>query len=1219
MVLPTPFFLRFCFATVLALGLSTALHAQNTVLTNQTAAALAQNIGGSGVSISNPILNCPPNANGIFSAPSSSLNMPSGILLTTGTAAGPTVFQPGVGFANVNNFYPGDPQLQSIAGDNTFDACILEFDFVPVSSQIQFNYIFGSEEYPEYVNMGYNDAFAFFISGPGIMGQQNLAVVPGTSTPVTIDNINSFTNSTYYVDNQFGTSVVYDGHTTTLTATANVLACSTYHFKFVIADGGDEIFDSGVFLQENSLTSGGPLSAIVPNAFVQHAVCNTPGSATVVVTGGIPSSYTFQWNTIPPQNTPTATNLTPGTYTVTVTSFDCVNYQTATASVTILQTNPVTASIAATPVTCNGLSNGQATANVQGATAPISYTWTPTGPNAPTLTGLAPGPVSVQVVDANGCTASASAQITQPPPLTISNVQTQNVSCHGWSNGAITLTPSGGNGGYTFAWTPNVSNSNQATNLSAGPYQFVVTDALGCQTSGQATVSQPPPLTVSASVGQSVSCFGGSNGSATATASGGTGQIGFSWNTQPVQTTATAINLSQGTYTVTATDANGCQATASVQITQPPQLQVSITNVQQVACFGQATGSATAQASGGTGAISYAWNTNPIQTTATASGLTAGTYSVAAVDANGCIAGASVQITQPPQLTVTASAQNATCHAASNGSLSASAAGGAPSYAFSWNNGALTGPNHNNLPAGTYDLVVTDANGCTATASVTIGQPSPLSVTLTNVQNVSCNGLNDGQATALASGGPGGFLYLWLPGNQTTATATGLGANTYTVYVTDNLFCDTVSATVTITDPPPVVLTVNAQPDTLVCSGTQVTLSASGAQNYSWMPGNLSGSSVQVLVISEITYNVSGSDANGCLGTGSIHLGVLPNPTASLTASPNQVCAGQPLSLDASGSSTPAPGSLTSVDWDMDGNNLFEITNGGLSQTLNTSTPGTYTVNIMVTNNHNCKDLESVTFTVHPVPVVAFSAPSVCDGNAVGFVNQSSISPSEPLTYAWTFGSGTAGSSQANPSFTYPGPGTYPVTLTVTSQNGCVRTDSLIVTVHPNPEVAFTAQLQCFNVVDFKVDDADSALSYQWDFGDLQSASEIALQHTYAQGGTYAVALTATNSFGCETTVTQNVEVQSSVPLEKVQLPNILTPNGDGLNDQLVIAPNFDECADFEVLIFNRWGNLVYRYNQNGTAFEGKNMGGIRLQPGVYFYVIRSGNVEKNSSLTIVQ
>ncbi|MCS6980564.1 MAG: PKD domain-containing protein, partial [Flavobacteriales bacterium] len=697
------------------------------------------------------------------------------------------------------------------------------------------------------------------------------------------------------------------------------------------------------------------------------------------------------------------------------------------------------------------------------------------------------------------------------------------------------------------------------------------------------------------------------------------GQIGYTWNTTPVQTTATATNLSQGTYTVTATDANGCQASATVQIMQPSPLQVAITNISHVSCFGLSNGTATAVASGGVGSYSYSWNTTPPQNAATATGLGAGTYSVMVTDGNGCQNGVSIQITQPSQLTVSVNAQNASCHGTNTGSIQATAQGGTPNYTYSWNNGALMGPSHSNLPAGTYNVLVTDANGCTASAQGTISQPAPLAVSITNVQHVSCFGANDGSATAVPSGGPGGYLYLWLPGGQTTPTVSGLGPATYTVYVADNLLCDTVSATVTINEPPPVTLSLSASPGTEVCSGTAVTLSASGAQDYTWNPGALQGSSIQVAIVNNTTYDVIGTDANGCIGIGSITLTVLPNPVASLQASPPEVCAGQVLTLDASGSTTPSPGSVTAVDWDMDNNNIFEITNGGFTQSVNTSTPGTYTVQAMVTNSDGCKDIQAVTYTVNPVPVAAFSAANVCDGTALNFNNQSSMTPGGTLNYQWDFGAGGTGSTQPSPSYTYPGPGSYPVTLTVTSDKGCISQAYDTVQVYPNPPVAFTVQPQCFHVVDVSVTDPQNDLSYMWDFGDQSSATETIYQHTYEQAGTYTITLTATNAFGCQSSTSQNVDVIKSVPLSQVQLPNIITPNGDGLNDRLLIDPNFEQCTEYEVLIFNRWGNLVYRYTQNGTPFEGKNKGGTRLQPGVYFYVIRSGTLEKNSSLTIVQ
>ena len=196
--------------------------------------------------------------------------MNSGIVMSTGFVSAANTLQ---GLRSVhrsdNNAGPSIPALNAIAGAGTNDGIILEFDFIPITNQINVNFQFGSEEYNEYVNGGYNDAFAFFISGPGIVGTPNIAVVPGVGTPVTIDNINrgyaanpncggGCTNCAYYHDNCNSTfNNCMDGFTTMLTASQAVIPCSTYHIRLMIADGGDSIYDSWVFVQENGLFAVG--------------------------------------------------------------------------------------------------------------------------------------------------------------------------------------------------------------------------------------------------------------------------------------------------------------------------------------------------------------------------------------------------------------------------------------------------------------------------------------------------------------------------------------------------------------------------------------------------------------------------------------------------------------------------------------------------------------------------------------------------------------------------------------------------------------------------------------------------------------------------------------------------------------------------------------------------------------------------------------------------
>ena len=268
---------------------NTAVFSQVNITPSQTAYALVQKLvaGSNNIVVSNPILTCPSVSNGIFTVVSSNLGIDSGIILTNGRAAtsgsnyGANAPQfTGVNNnASYNNGAPGDAQLNSLAGAQTQNACILEFDLVPKGDSIQFDYVFASEEYWKSTCASYNDAFAFFISGPGISGQQNIALVPGTNIPVTVNSINSgipgvnsngtlsLCNSmgagspftSYYINNSAGTTISYYGFTKVLTARSKVVPCSTYHLKLTVADagsgGGGTIYDSGVFIKAGSLTT----------------------------------------------------------------------------------------------------------------------------------------------------------------------------------------------------------------------------------------------------------------------------------------------------------------------------------------------------------------------------------------------------------------------------------------------------------------------------------------------------------------------------------------------------------------------------------------------------------------------------------------------------------------------------------------------------------------------------------------------------------------------------------------------------------------------------------------------------------------------------------------------------------------------------------------------------------------------------------------------------
>ena len=242
----------------------------------------------------------------------------------------------------------------------------------------------------------------------------------------------------------------------------------------------------------------------------------------------------------------------------------------------------------------------------------------------------------------------------------------------------------------------------------------------------------------------------------------------------------------------------GCQASTSVNITQPAVLSASITGSTNPSCYGWNNGTATVSVSGGTPNYTYLWSNS--QTGATASNLAAGSYSVTVTDSHNCTAVTSTNISQPSQLSaVISSTTNVNCNSGSDGSATVTASGGTVNYTYLWSNGGSTAT-ITNLSSGNYSVTVTDSHSCTAVASTSIDQPPAIILTIPSITNVSCYGGATGQATASVSGGISPYTYLWSNG-ITTLSNTGLTAGIYTITVTDNHGCTaTNSATITQQD-----------------------------------------------------------------------------------------------------------------------------------------------------------------------------------------------------------------------------------------------------------------------------------------------------------------------------------------------------------------------------------------------------------------------------------
>ncbi|MEW6469697.1 MAG: PKD domain-containing protein [Bacteroidota bacterium] len=816
-----------------------------------------------------------------------------------------------------------------------------------------------------------------------------------------------------------------------------------------------------------------------------NVLCNgqCTGTATVTASGGTPG-YTYTWSTVPPQYTATATGLCAGTYTCTIRD---ANGCTATSTFTITQPPVLNVSLTGTNVLCNGGNTGSATSSVTGGTPAYSYSWS-NGQTTANATGLAAGTYTLTVTDANGCTRTATVTITQPTLLNATISASTNVSCNGGSNGSATVSASGGTPSYTYLWS-NSQTGTTATGLSAGTYTVTVTDANGCTATATVTITQPPLLNVSLS-GTNVLCNGNTTGSATSGVTGGTPAYSYSWSNG--QTTANATGLAAGTYTLTVTDANGCTQTATVTITQPPLLNATISASTNVSCNGGSNGSATVSASGGTPSYTYLWSNS--QTGTTATGLSAGTYTVTVTDANGCTRTATVTITQPPALTLSTSFTQATCGNA-NGSVSVTATGGTPAYSYSWSNGATTA-SVTGLAANIYSVVVTDANGCTATASVTVPNAGSPTVTITGQVNVLCNGNSTGSATASATGGTPGYTYSW-SNSQTGTNATGLAAGTYTVTVTDANGCSA-QATVTITQPP--ALTVSATGTNVLCfggnTGSASASATGGTPNYTYVWSNAqTGANATGLAAG--TYTVTVTDANGCTATSTV---TITQPTllnATISASTNVSCNG-----GSNGSATVSASGGTpaySYSW----------SNGQTSTNATGLAAGTYT--ITVTDANGCTRTATVTITQPPALTLSTSFTQATCGNANGSVSVTASGGTPAYSYSWSNGATTASVTGLTANI---------YSVVVTDANGCTATASVTVPNAGSPSVTISSSVNVLcngnstGSATASASGGTPGYTYSW------SNSQTGASATGLAAGTYTVTVTDANGCSAQTTIT---------------------------------------------------------------------------------------------------
>jgi gliding motility-associated-like protein len=551
--------------------------------------------------------------------------------------------------------------------------------------------------------------------------------------------------------------------------------------------------------------------AMNPNAVVTNSTCFgiNNGSITTNTTGGIPFTtgvpYTIQWtgpNGFSSSNA-NISNLVPGTYNLSIT--DAGGCPIANSYTITEPSDIVLSTDSNTNITCFGSNNGSIAISVIGGTGAYSYSWTQNNiPYATTedISNLSPATYVVTVSDANNCgPKTATFVITEPPLLQVNLVSQTNINCYGFATGAINSSVIGGTPieitpgvfDYNYSWTgPNgyTSSNQNISNLIAGNYNLTVTDAQGCVDTLSVTLTQSSEIIINA-ITTPIVCYGDNNATIAVTLSGGNAPYQVQWSNLAVGLNQN--NLSPGNYTITVTDALGCQKSSTINIPSPPLFDVSPV-ATNISCFGANDGSIVLNFVGGIAPVNLVWSDGSTAGT-TRNNLGPGTYSVVITDSKPCTITRTFTILEPQLLVLSANTVNALdCNNANSGQINLLVSGGTPPFSYLWNNGATT-EDLNSIPAGNYQVTVTDARGCIKTAQYSITRPNPLVLSVNTTTNATCSTFTVTQDfTAVASGGVPPYIYNWSSGtvsgtNNQSMTTTTNGLVTLTVI--DAIGCST--------------------------------------------------------------------------------------------------------------------------------------------------------------------------------------------------------------------------------------------------------------------------------------------------------------------------------------------------------------------------------------------------------------------------------------------
>ena len=673
-----------------------------------------------------------------------------------------------------------------------------------------------------------------------------------------------------------------------------------------------------------------------------------------------------------------------------------------------------------------------------------------------------------------------------------------------------------------------------------------------------------------------------------------------------------------GTSTITYTISGACGDVATTDI-EVNEITFGQTATDAL-CFGGASGTIQFQMPSGSAPHQYSIDGGQnFQPNNLFANLSAGNYNLVVEDVNGCAAVAvPVTINEPSEIVPSAFMdQQANCGNA-DGVATASGIGGTVSngYQYAWNTTPIqTTSTVSNLPPGLHSVTLTDDNGCTASTDVNITSTPGFSASITATADATCNGFCDGNATVLEDNlAVQPVTYSWSdPAGQSTATANGLCAGNYTATVVDAAGC-TATATAALNEPPPFTVSVNPTLST-VCIGEPSTLTTSlnggtsPVTDFQWSSNPLdptlvsTGQSPTVLPVVETTYTLIATDATGCQA-----------PSVDVT-----IEVSSPLSLDVllplAGDTGICEGGSAIINLSANGGN--GVYNYYLAPDLNNPISNTQVLQPTITTTYDFSVTDgcgtpaataSTTVTVFPAPVVSFTADDA-DGCIPHLVAFSDNTAPNATAWEWDFGDPDSDgntSNNQNPSHMYTEEGSYTVSLSVTTADGCTgqSSQSGMINVYLPPIADFDIDTNRASIISprFEFTDLSSAdvTSWNWDFGDGNFSSDQNPTNTYLDTGLFQVTLTVFNANGCESTATDRVYLN---PIQTLYVPNSFTPNDDRFNNFFRAYGEGYDWSTYQLMVYNRWGQEIFSSDILEVGWDGKFQGDD-VEEGVYAWRI---------------